>query len=186
MNKSLLFFGAVLLISSCKLFSPEWSNSFGEKSQPVKSEFKMKQQHFIFSELIDTNAIYISENEWVTSARNGSLVDSASVKYDYMVFSNSGIVFISALNEKLPKDNSELIAWGQYCLSQVEGNQIKLEFYNHNLRGFQFWYGTITKDGDIFFYKRRSRSRMASKGKLNYLYMKEKWEGGKINLEFPK
>ena len=186
MYKRLLFFGVILLISSCKLFSPEWSNSFGEKSQPLESEFKMKKQDFIFNERINTKAIYIFENEWVTSSRSGRLIDSAKVKYDYMVFSNSGIVFISAMNENLPKDKSELIQSGQYCLYQVEGNQIKVEFYNHNLNGFQFWYGTITKAGDIFFYKHRSRSRMGSKGKMNYLFRKEKWESGAISLEFPK
>lgn len=185
MNKSLLFLGVILLISSCKLFSPEWSSSFGEKSQPFESEFTIERNEFIFSEKIDTNAIYIFENEWMTSAPNGRMIDSVKVKYDYMVFSKDGIVFMNGLNEKVPVDNSELIAFGQYCLFQIEGNQIKVEFYNHNLKGFQFWYGTITKDGDVFFYKHRSRSRMGSKGKLNYVYKKEHWNGGQINLVFP-
>ena len=85
MIKKFIFIFVSFTFSSCSLISPKWSNTYGENSQPIRDEFKMNKQASIYSNLIDTNAVYVSENEWVFSNKKGNLIAGKTIRYNYMI-----------------------------------------------------------------------------------------------------
>lgn len=151
---------------ACK--SPKWANSVKDGKQAIKEEYKLSKRNFIYSSLIDTCAVYISNGEYVLEKESHS-----RLLYDYIRFSNTGMAFISNWYELKPDSSIyNSLTGGQYCFYEVEDDILKLEKYNHHLKYFQYWYGRINKDGDIYFFKYKGRPWSTSKGKLNFFYRK--------------
>ena len=134
----------------------------------------MEDEAFSYSALIDNNAVYISENDWVFTNRRGEIVQGKTIAYNYIRFSEDGIAFKSSFNYNRPtEDEVNALNNGQYCFYTVENDVVKIEFYNHDRKHFQYWYGKIRNDGSIYFYKYRGRPWGTARGKLEYLYKKE-------------
>ncbi len=145
----------------------------------------MEDNTFTYSALIDTNAMYISENEWVITDRRGQIVQGKTIAYNYIRFSGDGIAFKSSFNYNRPTEKEvNALNNGQYCFYTVEDNVVKIEFYNHNRKHFQYWYGKIS-NGSIYFYKYQGRPWGTARGKLEYMYYKEPIEITRP-LKFPE
>ena len=133
----------------------------------------MVDDAFTYSALIDTNAVYVSQNEWVFTNRQGKIVQGETTVYDFIRFSGNGIAFMSSYMDYKPTEKEvNALNKGQYCFYTVEGDVVKIEFYNHDRKHFQYWYGKIS-NGSIYFYKYRGRPWGTARGKLEYLYKKE-------------
>jgi len=163
-------------LSSCGLLAPEWVGPLKERGikQPVKEAYHMEDDNFIYCTLIDTNAVYISENEWVFTNRQGEIVQGETEVYDFIRFSVNGTAFMSSYIDHKPMEKEvNSLNNGQHCFYTVEDDVVKIEFYNHDRKHFQYWYGKIRNDGSIYFYKYRGRPWGTARGKLEYLYKKE-------------
>lgn len=173
-----IFFAISILINSCGLISPRWVTSLEDLGvkQAVSSEYHLANDKFVYAPSIDTNLVYVSSNEWVTTNSRGQVTQGREVRFDYLRFANDGVAYISRFNQKKPDQrivNSLLN--GQYCFYSVEDSIVKIEFYNHDRGHFQYWYGRITPEG-IYFYKYAGRPWGTAWGKLNFVYRKDSIE----------
>lgn len=175
MMKRLLVFSILLFVcTSCGIFGPSgvfgptWVKSLKEegRKQPVKRNYKMSKQPFIYSDKIDTMAYYMVDMDLVRM--DGS---DPRTFYMYMRFSGNGLAFgqISEFKPTVKKLNDA--NEGQMYFYQVDGSKIKVEKYNHDKRTFEYWYGDIQEDG-IYFYKYKFRFLGGARGKLNYFFRK--------------
>lgn len=161
------------LTSSCGLYRPKWVESADNGKQPDNKDFSLSKQKFSYDNKIDTNFVYVSENEWITSNRKGKLVVDKHIAYDFIRFSGNGIAFFSTFNYKqLTEGDFNNLSNGQYCYYKIDDDVVTIEYWNHNTKMFEFWYGRIQTNGDILFFKNKGRPWWAYKGKLNYLYRK--------------
>jgi hypothetical protein len=162
-----------LFTISCGLYRPKWVDTADNGKQPDKRAFRLPKQKFFYNTIVDTNFIYISENEWVTSDKKGKLIVDKHIAYDFIRLSGNGVAFFSTFNyQPLTNDDFNNLANGQYCFYSIENDIITVEYWNHNTKMFEFWYGRIQKNGDMLFFKNKGRPWWAYKGKLNYLYRK--------------
>lgn len=162
----------VISLAGCGLIPPDWIEYNGGK-QAVANAYHLSRKPFEYSDLIDTTAVYIAENEYVTTDRMGKPLTGLRTKYDYMRFSSTGILFNRTRMLDYPTDEIvNNMERGQYCFYTVKDSIIKFEVRNHDLRRFDYWYGRIKESGDIHFYKYKGRPWGTSSGKLNYLYRK--------------
>lgn len=172
MRKNVFILYIVILLAGCGLIPPDWIEYNGGK-QAVASAYHLSSKPFVFSDLIDTNAVYIAENGYITTDKKGNVLTGLRTKYDYMRFSSTGILFIRTRMLDYPTheivNNMER---GQYCFYAVKDSIIKIEKRNHDLKVFEYWFGRIKENGDIQFYKNKGRPWGTYKGKLNYLYRK--------------
>ncbi|RZL32701.1 MAG: hypothetical protein EOP00_33645 [Pedobacter sp.] len=146
-SKIILFLLMPFICISCH---PKWVASLKEKGkmQPIKKAYKLSRKPFVYSNLIDTNAVYINELELVNT--DGS---NPHIYYRFIRFSGNGLVRSQILFDKPTESDFNS---GQICFYHVEGSSIKLEKYNHDLEDFEYWYGRINEDG-IYFAKRKKR-----------------------------
>lgn len=159
-------------LSGCGVFHLNWIEYNGKKQAP-RNAYSLSRKPFFFSDLIDTSAVYINQNTLSVSDRRGSVLQRNVTYYSYLRFSNRGIAVSKNLMLDYPTDeiinNKEN---GQYCFYIVKDSVVKIEKYNYNLKRFDFWYGRIMENGDIYFYKYKGRPWATSSGKLEYLYRK--------------
>lgn len=186
MRKGFVCAVLVSTLSSCGLLPPKWVSDLKQEGvrQPVQEAYHLKDESFNYNELIDTNAVYISTNDWVFTNQRGKVVQGETIAYDFIRFSNHGLAFISRFNYQKPSVK-EVNSFnnGQFVYYTTEGDMLKLEFYNHDRGYFQYWYGRIKNDG-IYFYKYKGRPWGTSTGKLNFIYRKEPIEVNQP-LNFP-
>ncbi|MBP6184080.1 MAG: hypothetical protein KA479_04015 [Saprospiraceae bacterium] len=162
----------IIIIAGCGYIPPEWIN-YGGGQQAITSAYHLSRKKFVFNDLIDTTVIYVAENKYVTTDRMGNVLTGLRTKYDYIRFSNSGILFIRTRMLDYPTDEiANNMERGQYCFYFIQDSTVKIEKYNHDLRNFEYWFGKIENDGDIHFYKNKGRPWGTYTGKLNYLYRK--------------
>ncbi len=156
----------LILLILCFSCHPKWVASLKEqgKKQPVKEAYKSSRVPFIYSNLIDTNAVYINEMELVHT--DGS---NSHIYYTFMRFSGNGLVKAQILPKKPSDDDYNK---GQICFYNVEGTSIRVEKYNHDLEDFEYWYGRINEDG-IYFTKRKKRELFGGVERINALYRKQ-------------
>jgi hypothetical protein len=170
---NIILIAILFLFTSCGLYRPKWVDSAENGKQPESKAFKLSKQKFIFNSKIDTNFVYVSENEWVTSDRKGKLIEGKHSAFDFIRLSGNGTAFFSPFNyQPLTDTDFNTLPSGQYCYYAIDNDIIRLEYWNHNTNVFEFWYGRIQINGDILFFKKKGRPWWAYKGKLNYLYRK--------------
>lgn len=163
----------IIILSGCGYIPPKWLETSSGGKQAIASAYHLSRKSYVFSDLIDTNAVYIANNEYVTTDRNGKVLTDLRTKYDYIRFSNSGILYNRTRMLDYPTDEiANSLERGQYCYYSVKDSILKIEFYNHDRRNFEYWFGRIKENGDIHFYKNKGRPWGTYTGKLNYLYRK--------------
>jgi hypothetical protein len=163
----------LFLFSACALFPPRWSKT-NPKIQPMKKEYKLSKNKFIFSNVIDTNSVYITENEWDTSGANGKKIGESYMAYGYMRFGGNGVVFHSSIfnTERLTDADFNSLKKGQYGFYVIRDSVIMTERYNHNTNMFEYEYARVQQNGDLFIYKQKGRPWWAYIGNLKYIYRK--------------
>ena len=171
--KSIKLFFFIFLFSSCGVFPPRWSKT-NPKIQPIKGEYLLSKSKPKFSNVIDTNAVYITENEWDTSGADGKKIGESYVAYGYIRFAGNGVLFYSSIfnTQKLTNQDFNALKDGQYGFYTIKDSIVKIESYNHNRNMFEYEYARIQQNGDLFIYKQKGRPWWAYVGNLKYIYRK--------------
>lgn len=176
----------ILLITlySCGLYRPLFIKTDTGR-QAIRETYRLSNRESKFSNLIDTTLVYLSERDYVISNQKGKLIEPEHVYYDFIRFSNNGVMFFSSLSfEKLTDADYNSLEKGQYCFYTIEQDILKIEIYNFDTNMFEYQYGRIQENGDILFFKKAGRSWWTYKGKLNNLYRKTP-ANLKFSLVFP-
>ncbi len=162
----------ILFLTSCGLIPPKWIRYNGGK-QAVASAYHLSKKPFFFSDLIDTAAFYITSEVLTVSNKEGRVLHKDVTYYRYLRFNGQGIAFSRILMLEYPtRDIAEKMERGQYGFYSVNDQTVKVEFYNHDTKVFEYWFGRIQPNGDIHFYKRKGRPWGTYTGKINYVYKK--------------
>ena len=161
--KQFLFFfltAFTLTLYSCS------SVKFTKSGQPLAKYYSFSKETPIGElPLLDTNHIYIMGLDLVTTYLDGknkltapfsNLRTEKSYKYMYLKFGNNGIAFYSNFTtEPFTVENIYSVG-GQYCYYKIESDEIRLEFFDFNLKKFMIMYMQVLPD-TIIFYKDKLR-----------------------------
>jgi hypothetical protein len=159
-------------LKSCGLIQPKFIRYNGGK-QAVSSAYHLSDKPFIFSNLIDTTAIYLTSEVLTVSNKEGRILHKDITYYRFLRFNGKGIVFSRNLMLEYPSDEiANNMERGQYCYYNVNDSFIKIEKYNGDTKVFEYWFGKIQSNGDIHFYKRKGRPWGTYSGRLDYVYKK--------------
>jgi len=175
-RKNALLIFIILFVTGCggfaSLIQPKFIQYNGSK-QAVASAYHLSKKPFVFSELIDTSAIYRTSEILTISDRHGKVLYRDLTYYSYLRFNAKGVVFKSSRMLEYPTDEiANSMDRGQYCFYVVKDSIVKIEIYNWDTRVFEYWFGKIQANGDIQFYRRKGRPWGTYRGKLEYTYKK--------------
>jgi hypothetical protein len=164
---------AILICSCGGIFPPKWAKSVTDGKQAIAKEYHLSKKKFVFSNLIDTNSVYIAENNYLLTNRKGDIVDPERKYYDFLRLSGNGICFKRSMMLDKPTDfDFNNLDGGQFCYYSITSDIIQMERYNHDHKIFEFWYGKIQTNGDILFFKAKGRPWGTYTQKLNLLFRK--------------
>lgn len=132
--------------------------------QPAQTAYWLSKKKFVYSNLIDTNALYVTKNDLATINGEMQVNQPKRLVYGFLRFSSKGVVLFSNLNlENIPSDIEKYgYYYGQYSFYRVTDNEIRFEWFCPKPRIFYFVYGTILDNGDIYIYKIRVRDDFTS------------------------
>lgn len=170
----MLFLITVMSLCSCGIFPPKWAKSVTQGHQAIASEYALSHQKFIFSDIIDTNALYVNEHEWSTTYSNGTFNDH-NLLYGYFRFSNTGICAVGGYMSEKPVDSLINLGQtiGQYGFYTVQNDIVKVELYNFDHHIFEYWFLRPQENGDLFHYKTKGRPFATYTERWNFLYKKQ-------------
>jgi hypothetical protein len=162
-----------VFFSACGYLPPKWSKTVTGGKQAISKAYHLSKQKFIYDKAIDTNAVYIAENDFVVSNAQGNKIREKEIYYDFFRFSEKGLAFISNhTTTKFTNSDFNAMQGGQYCFYSVKDSILKLERYNFDTNVFEYWYGKIQENGDIYFYNSRGRPFGTYTQPLKYIYRK--------------
>jgi hypothetical protein len=154
----------VVLIESCS--TAKFTQTV--PGQPLKQSYSFSKDHSFNIDKLDTAAIYVNEEDWILTGDYGM---RKKHQFVFLKFSNNGIAYYSNYSEDPFTDSSLLTVSGQYCYYRIEGDELKLEFYDHLIKKFRIWSAKIYPD-KLHFYKNKLRVWGGGKGKLNFVFQK--------------
>lgn len=136
-----------------------------------------KAEYYSFSKLsgnqttsVDTSVIYVYGNDLVRTYQSGKT--EKVYTYKYLIFKSNGFAFFSGSSrEAFNQANIYDISGGQYCFYKVEGNELQLELYDHNVKKFTIMYANILPDR-VLFYKDKLRIAGGGTSKQNMPFIK--------------
>lgn len=136
-----------------------------------------KAEYYSFSKLngnqagkgIDTSVIYVYENDLVRTYQTGKI--EKVYTYKYLLFKNDGIVFFSNSSREAFTQVNIYNIGGQYCFYKIEGDELQLELYDHNVKKFTIMYANVLPDR-VLFYKDKLRIAGGGTSKQNIPFIK--------------
>jgi hypothetical protein len=171
--KQLFFLILLIGFSSCYLIPPKWIRTETGGRQAVAKAYQLSTKNFTFSDLIDTTAVYINEQDYVISDARGKLVENKATYYTFIRFSPNGICFRHSYMLNKPSDlDFNILEGGQFCFYSVKKNIVTIEEYNFDHNMFEYNYGRVQENGDILFFRKKGRPFGTYTGALNEMYRK--------------
>lgn len=121
-----------------------------------------KAEYYSFSKLsnaqvsneLDTSVIYVYANDLVRTYKSGNV--EKVFTYMFLLFKSNGIALFSSDSRESFNQTNIYSIGGQYCFYKIEGNELQLELYDHNLKKFTIMYATVLPDR-VHFYKDKLR-----------------------------
>jgi len=99
---------------------------------------QVRKEYYSFKEgvnnnlsLIDTNHIYVNEEDWVQTGDYGKRTKHL---YVLLKFSQDGVAYYSDCDDKPFTRNSASMIAGRYCYYRINSDQLQLEFYDRRYR----------------------------------------------------
>jgi hypothetical protein len=173
--KIIKILGILLLMQfqGCYLIHPKWVDSVSYGKQAIKKAYHLSRKEFVYDDIIDTTAIYLGQKSYVVSNRTGENISDEFTAYDIILFSGKGMALIKLRSLEIPKEiyNNQLFI-GQYCFYTFFNSKVKLEIYNFDSRMFEYWFGKVEDNGDIYFYKSKGRPFGTYKRRISYTFRK--------------
>lgn len=157
----------------CHLMHPKWVDSVSYGKQAIKKAYHLSKADFVYNGVIDTTTVYVSENTYVATNRQGETDGKEFMTYNIILFSGEGTALFQSFMLEIPNEvyHNELFQ-GQYCFYAILDNEIKIESYNHDTRMFEYWFGKVQDNGDIYFYKSKGRPFGTYKRRISYTFRK--------------
>ena len=119
---------------------------------PSRSKYKFNKKHIRHSELLDTNAVYVSAS-YDASEMDGIVKwDSSAV---FLRFYGNGICFMSLEYSSTPNVSEyDKKDYGIWCMYKIKDSKITIEHYQRLDFPPHFYYNYgIIKGNEIHFYK---------------------------------
>jgi len=168
-------------LASCTLFRPEWTESV--KYQPVQSEFQLRKNLPTDLGLIDTNSVYVEQENFVRQESSGEIPH-----YRYLRFSRSGEVFLSryyypdSVNIQQVLLTGEVGSYGfwtdmDHTSASSAEMRMKMKFYADALYLFTLHYARVYEDSIVVYkkvvYKEEARRLFGFDNDEHIIYRKE-------------
>jgi hypothetical protein len=137
--------------------------------QPKAEYYSFSKQNYNQKGSVDTSVIYVYASDLVRTYQSGKT--EKVFTYIYLVFKTDGIaLFSNDSREPFNQVNIYTIG-GQYCYYKVEGDELQLELYDHNVKKFTIMYAKLLPDR-VQFYKDKLRTSGGGTSKLDMPFLK--------------
>lgn len=173
--------GCLLILLLCSCTSVKFTSTVPGQPKAEYYSFS-KLNNASFYSRIDTSIIYVYANDLVRTYQGGKT--EKVFTYMYLLFKSNGVVLFS--NDSRDEFNQTNIytIGGQYCFYKVEGDEVQLELYDHNVKKFTIMYANILPDR-VLFYKDKLRILGGGTSKQNMPFIKSTIKYTRL-LKWPK